>query len=252
MSGRSMCGLAAAGVVCGWLVMAVGGEDAATGQAAEPPREFKGLPLVFVEDFEQTRSLLRWEPTDDQAWRLAMDGERAVYAQYKMSDYQPPVRSPLNVSLLKDVYVSDFVLDAWVRSTRDSGAHRDMCLFFGHQSAQRFYYVHFGAKADPVSHMIHRVDAKPREPIATKPSAGCAWTGDRYHHLRVIRDVAKGTITAYFDDMETPALAAEDKTFAWGRIGLGSFDDTGQFDRVILWGRKIDPPTTRPAGPSGS
>ena len=32
-------------------------------------------------------------------------------------------------------------------------------------------------------------------------------------------------------------LFAEDKHFAWGQVGIGSFDDTGNFDDVRLWGR---------------
>ncbi len=40
----------------------------------------------------------------------------------------------------------------------------------------------------------------------------------------------------YFDDMENPVMTARDKTFTWGRIGIGSFDDTGEFDEVRLYG----------------
>jgi hypothetical protein len=31
-------------------------------------------------------------------------------------------------------------------------------------------------------------------------------------------------------------MQATDKTFVWGQIGVGSFDDTGNFDDVRLWG----------------
>jgi hypothetical protein len=38
-------------------------------------------------------------------------------------------------------------------------------------------------------------------------------------------------------------MTATDTTFAWGRIGVGTFDDTAQFDDVTLRGRpaKRDP-----------
>ncbi len=38
-------------------------------------------------------------------------------------------------------------------------------------------------------------------------------------------------------------MTANDKTFAWGQIGLGTFDDNGNFDDVELRGVKV----TRPA-----
>ena len=190
---------------------------------------------ILVEDFEQTRSLRRWEPTDDQAWRLAMDGDRAVYAQYKMSDYQPPVRSPHNISLLKDVYVSDFVLDAWVRSTRDSGAHRDMCLFFGRQDPSHFYYVHLGSRADAHANSIFIVDGKDRVSIAETRTDGTKWDDD-WHRVCLLRDAKSGKIDGFFDDVTKPIMTAVNHRFKSGKVGVGTFDDLGRFDDIRLCG----------------
>jgi hypothetical protein len=60
--------------------------------------------------------------------------------------------------------------------------------------------------------------------------------------VRVVRRVASGKIEVYFDDMENPAMTATDKTFQWGRVGVGTFDDTGNVDEVILWGAEVAPP----------
>lgn len=209
------------------------------------PKEFMGLPLLLDEDFDKPAPD-QWMPSDPAAWKFTTDGKRTVYSQHKMSNYKPPVRSPHNVSLYRDLCVSDFVLDAWMKSTRQSGGHRDMCVFFGYQDPQHMYYAHLGKKADAVSNKIHRVNGKPREPIAKTSSDGCAWTDDTYHHVRVVRNVEKGTIAVYFDDMNKPAMTAEDKTFTIGRIGVGSFDDTGNVDRIILWGKKAKCPATQP------
>jgi hypothetical protein len=40
----------------------------------------------------------------------------------------------------------------------------------------------------------------------------------------------------FFDDMSSPAMEASDRTFASGRIGIGSFDDVGMFDNVVIEG----------------
>jgi hypothetical protein len=45
----------------------------------------------------------------------------------------------------------------------------------------------------------------------------------------------------YFDDMQKPAMTATDTTFVSGQVGVGSFDDTGNFDDLFLFGRKVDP-----------
>src|SRR5262245_18106710 len=85
------------------------------------------LPLVFEEDFEKGAD--RWEPTDKSAWKVVKTDKGHVYNQFKNSSYKPPHRSPLNMSLVKDLTVTDFVLEARVHSTGKDGAHRDMCLF---------------------------------------------------------------------------------------------------------------------------
>jgi hypothetical protein len=50
-----------------------------------------------------------------------------------------------------------------------------------------------------------------------------------------VRDSNSGTIELYFDDMETPIMVAEDKTFTEGYIGFGSFDDLGKVDNIRIW-----------------
>ena len=39
--------------------------------------------------------------------------------------------------------------------------------------------------------------------------------------------------------MEEPVKSAVDKTFTWGQVGIGSFDDKGYFDDIVLRGIEI-------------
>ncbi len=196
------------------------------------------LPLLLNEDFEGGAD--RWEPTDPKAWKIVDGPAGKAYGQFQKSAYKPPHRSPLNISLLKDVVVSDFVLETRVQSTIKDYGHRDMCLFFGYQGPARFYYVHLGKKTDDHANQIFIVNDAPRTKISTRTTEGTPWT-DGWHTVRIVRKVADGTIEVYFDDMKTPAMTASDKTFAWGRVGLGSFDDTGNWDDVRLRGLKAEP-----------
>jgi hypothetical protein len=82
------------------------------------------------------------------------------------------------------------------------------------------------------------VNDAPRKKISTKTTAGTPWT-DGWHHVKVVRDASEGTIKVYFDDMETPAMTAQDKTFASGQVGLGTFDDTGEWDNVTIRGKRL-------------
>ena len=118
------------------------------------------MPLVFQEDFAKEAE--RWEPTDPKAWKVVKTDKGNVYNQFKNSAYKPPHRSPLNIALVKDLTVTDFVLQAKVQSTGKDGPHRDMCLFFGYQDPAHFYYVHIAKKADDHANQIFIVNEAPR------------------------------------------------------------------------------------------
>ncbi len=197
------------------------------------------LPLVFHEDFEHGAD--RWQPTDPLSWKVIETREGHAYSLVKDSNYKPPYRSPVNISLLKDVVVSDFVLDARLQSTVPDYGHRSLVLVFGYQDPSHFYYVHFGKKTDDHANQIFIVNDAPRVKISAKTTPGTNWDND-WHHVRITRDVGTGRIDVYFDDMSEPVMVADDTTFVWGRIGLGAFDDLGNFDDIELHGRTVKPP----------
>jgi hypothetical protein len=198
------------------------------------------LPLLFEDDFESGAG--NWQPTDASAWKITKTDAGNVYSQFKKrSNYNPPHRSPYNMSLLKDVPVADFVLEAKVLSTHPDYGHRDVCLFFGYQDPAHFYYVHLGKKTDAHANQIFIVNDAPRTKISLTTTPGTDWD-DQWHHVKIVRKTEDGTIEVYFDDMDKPVMTAKDKTFAWGSVGIGSFDDTGDWDSIRLCGKKVDPP----------
>ena len=152
------------------------------------------------------------------------------------SNYQPKVRSPRHIALIKDVQVADFVLTFRVKSTKDTGGHRDCCIFFNWQDPQNFYYVHLGARPDPHSGQIMIVKNAPRKAM-TRNKNLTPWKNETWHKVKLVRDSKAGTITVYFNDLTKPHMQVSDKTFGKGRIGIGSFDDMNDFDDIQLRGR---------------
>ena len=195
------------------------------------------LPIVAKEDFESGAD--KWDAKDAAGWKIEKDGDNAIYSQFeKKSAYKPPHRSPFHVALLKDVTVGSFVLTAKVKSTHPDYGHRDACLFFGWQDPAHFYYVHLGKKTDDHANQIFIVNDAPRTKISTQTTPGTDWD-DNWHNVKIVRDAQNGSIEIYYDDMTTPIMKASDKTFAWGQIGLGSFDDTSAWDDIELRGKLV-------------
>jgi hypothetical protein len=77
--------------------------------------------------------------------------------------------------------------------------------------------------------------------LCSTSTDGTDWN-DKWHHLRIVRRVEDATIEVYYDDMKSPVMTAVDKTFTWGQVGVGTFDDTSDWDRVKLRGVKVERP----------
>jgi len=202
--------------------------------SASPAGDSK-LPLLFADDFEKDADC--WQPTDAKAWKLVQTKEGRYYSQFQNSKYTPPHRSPMNIALIRDLRVIDFDFEAKVQSTGKDGPHRDMCLFFGYQDAAHFYYVHIAKRADDHANQIFIVNGADRKKISKTSTEGTPWD-DRWHQVKIVRRTAVGSIAVYFDDMKTPIMTAEDRTFTWGQVGIGSFDDSGNWDDVKVHGAK--------------
>lgn len=196
------------------------------------------MKLILVEDFENGAE--DWKPTDTKAWKIKTEEGNSVNSLWvKVSDYKPPFRSPHNISLFEESVVSDFELTLRVKSTSRPYGHQSLCLFFGYQGPSKFYYVHFGKKTDAHANQIFIVNEAARTKISLETTPGTPWDTE-WHTVRVRRDVSTGEILIFFDDMNNPVMRAVDKTFKFGQIGIGSFDDPGDFDDIVLWGIESD------------
>jgi hypothetical protein len=195
----------------------------------------QNLPVLFQDDFEKGAD--RWQPTDQNAWKIVKQGDTNAFHQTQQSKFKPPYRSPLNFALVKDLLVGDFIFEAKALSTVKDYGHRDMCVFFGYQDPSHFYYVHMAKAADDHANQIFIVNGKDRVKISATTTKGTPWD-DKWHNIKIVRQVKDGSIKVYWDDMKSPIMTASDTTFAWGQIGVGTFDDTGMWDDVKIAGNK--------------
>lgn len=202
-------------------------------QKSTIPPDYK---LVYAQDLDAPQAANDFEMTDENAWRInAVDGNNTIELHGK-SNYRARVRSPFNIALLKEPIVGDFVMEVRLAQSGREYGHRDLCLFFGFQNPTNYYYVHMATVADDHANNIFLVNDEPRVKIASKTTTGTDWGAtNSWHTARIHRMVEEGTIRIYFDDMKTPIMEAADTHFGAGRIGFGSFDDTGQFDDIKIW-----------------
>jgi len=148
------------------------------------------------------------------------------------------IRRPSALAIVVSPDVIDTTLDVDVRSTAALPAitpRRDALLVVGYQSPTRFYYVHLSAARDDVHNGIFLVNDADRQRIDSRSDV-TPLVDQEWHHARLVRTVATGRIEVYVDDRPEPIMVATDTTLTWGRVGVGSFDDTAEFRRVVVEG----------------
>jgi hypothetical protein len=199
------------------------------------------MPLLAVADFEGG-SAIEWLPNPPDHWRVSSVDGTGVY-ELTAPGTPGEVRAPTAWSVLADHDVASFALEGRFKSGAGAAnRYRDLCVFFHWQDATHFCYVHFGAISDDVHNIIGLVNGADRVKInAEPPGASIArLTGGGWHRFRVTYDATTRQVEAFLDDMKSPILTARDTTLGHGLVGVGSFDDTGWFDDLTLWGDRFE------------
>lgn len=197
--------------------------------------------LMYSQDFESPQAFRDFEMSDPSAWRISPTGQDETNKTLELfgeSEYRARVRSPFNIALLKGVTTGDFILEADLSQSGREYGHRDLCLFFNVMSPTNFYYVHIASVADDNANNIFLVNDEPRTNIASSTTTGTDWgETNSWHKVRIERMVETGIITIHFDGKKI--MEATDTHFVDGRIGFGSFDDTGRFDNIKIWAPEL-------------
>lgn len=146
------------------------------------------------------------------------------------------IRRPAALAIVQSDPFQSVTVDLELRSTAPlETLRRDVDLVFGYESPTRFYYVHLAGVVDDVHNGIFLVADADRRRIdsgkAQPQLKDLAW-----HKARLVRDGLTGKIEVYFDNSAAPVLTANDQTIKSGRVGVGSFDDTGEFRSISISG----------------
>ncbi|MBI4580841.1 MAG: hypothetical protein HY718_14125, partial [Planctomycetes bacterium] len=165
----------------------------------------------------------------------------------------PGVRRPQEYAIYRPYEFRTFSLSCFVRLDRNPAvAARDACIIFARRDDTHFYYVHLSGLSAGTHNAIIRVDGATRTtltPDADRPKA--VMTDRNWHKVDLLRDCDTGRIQVFVDayDAKTarPYFEVTDKTYDWGFIALGSFDDYASFAHILIEGearKPASPPST--------
>jgi hypothetical protein len=203
------------GLVCGWMLPASG----------------RSVPLsIQFSDNLSSGTLDRWQFPYPEDWVIQSEGP--VHFLHMLRSREPLVpRRPMQFALLKGMNVGSFDFQARVRR-----AGKSVLIAFNYLDTLHFYYTHLSVDAGAKVAMhngLFIVDGGPRRRIAGLEAAPVL-PDTNWHHIRVRRDVRSGSIEVFVDEDHDPRFSLIDHTFNCGQVGVGSFDETGDFTDIRL------------------
>jgi len=185
--------------------------------------------IQFTDNFS-SGTLGHWQFPYPQDWVIGTEGPLHFLHMLRNREPLEP-RRPVQFALLKGASVGSFTFQAQVRRQGHS-----VLMVFNYVDTLHFYYTHLsadpGAKVD-VHNGIFLVDGGPRHRIAGMEAAPVL-PDQAWHKIRIQRDIHSGSIEVFVDAEPSPRFSVTDRTMTCGQVGLGSFDETGDFTDVRL------------------
>jgi hypothetical protein len=210
---------------------------ATCGAAGVAAAQAPARPVSVRPDLSSPQRLDDWTLDGSGAWAIR-DGQLLLE---KAGVPAGPIRRPGALAILKSPPLADATLDVELQShAAESVVHRDLLLVAGWQSPSRLYYVHLSAVRDNVHNGIFIVDGADRKRIDER-SDRPALRDRAWHTVRLVRTPATGRIEVFVDGETEPIMTATDRTIPSGRLGVGSFDDTGAFRGIRVQGTPAAP-----------
>jgi hypothetical protein len=188
--------------------------------------------IAVQPSLSKAQDLAQWDLDGSGTWEIAAG--KLILS--KAGIPSGPIRRPAALAILKTKPFRKATIEAELLSTAAPDvARRDLDLIVGYESPTRFYYIHLSATSDPVHNgifLVNNADRKRIDSVTGKPLL----TEFSWRRVRVERDGQTGHIAVFMNGSRSPALQATDTTIARGRVGVGSFDDTGEFRNIIAKG----------------
>jgi len=173
-----------------------------------------------------------WSVPVASDWKVSTDVGAPVLQLVEHRGPLPGPRRPIQFALTDVPEYSRLTLEADVRPLGAS-----LLIAFGYRDAAHYDYAHLsvdtGAK-QPVHNGIFHVYGGERVRISSERGPAAFSATGRWHHVKLTHDATTGAVDVIVDGNDVPALHAVDLSLGWGKVGPGSFDETGEFKNVTI------------------
>lgn len=173
-----------------------------------------------------------WTVPSAPDWKVSEDAGKPMLQLLVGREPLPGPRRPGQFALMEMAPADHVTLDADVRPTK-----RSLMIVFAYQDEGHFDYLHFStdtAMQQPVHNGVFHVYGGERVRISAKDGKASFSGINKWFHIKMEWNGNAGEVQGFVDGVPVPSLHAVDLSLRDGRIGIGSFDETGDFKNLEL------------------
>jgi len=192
----------------------------------------EGYLLQYQQNFTPGKALSDFRTQNPTKWGVFKSGSN-FYFQCSAADSVSFL--PANIAVIQNKIFGDFILEVDVMPLKDSLGTAEICLFLGLRDLSKYYYVQLANLADSAMNGIFLVRKNIPVRLTGEEERTAIWKQNKWHKVRLVRDIVRRTIVVYLDNMTVPHMLIKDYELIMGSVGLGSVAGSARFDNVKIW-----------------
>ncbi len=176
----------------------------------------------------------QWAVFNSSDWKIADQNGTPILQLLTPREPLPGPRRPMQFALAQTPDFSRVRVSLDLRPRR-----RSLIVVFAYRDAAHFDYAHLSTDTglkQPVHNGIFHVFGGERVRISSQAGPAAFPETNRWYHAVLDFDGHTGVVGVSVDGRAVPALHAVDLSLSSGKVGLGSFDEVGDFRNVRITG----------------
>jgi hypothetical protein len=192
----------------------------------------EGYLLQYKQNFSSNKALDDFEMNNPENWGIFKSGSN-FYLQCAGADSTSDL--PVSIGIIEDRIFGDFILETEVLPLKDSMGLAGICLILGYRNPLKYYYIQLSSFSDSTANGIFLVNKNVKTKLTDQNKRSDIWNPNKWHKVRLVRDIVKRTIIVYLDNMTNPCMLIKDYELIMGSVGFGTIAGTARFDNVNIW-----------------
>jgi hypothetical protein len=179
----------------------------------------------------------QWTVFDLSDWKIEDENGTPVLRLLTGREPLPGPRRPFQFALADTPDYGQVTVEADIRPTK-----RSCIIVFAYRDKAHFDYAHLStdtAAKQPVHNGIFHVYGGERVRISSEAGPASFPATNRWYHVKLVHNGKTGAVDVTVDNNPVPALHAVDLSLKGGKVGIGSFDETGDFKNVQITGTPL-------------